>query len=282
MRSINRSSLFCSASPHPATHSPRTATGSARFQSGFTLIELLVVILIVSILAAALFPVFVQAREKARQANCLSNLKKLGTASMIYVEDYDERYPYLDPTYSGKSARALMLPSGVRLTKNKVWAWPLQFYPYVNNQAVFICPSDPYQGNYSSRAVPDPNTNSNVWDKPFPVSYVINEEAYRGGISQATVAYPTTTYFLGDGHPDFMSFGGWGWTGAFNRLRFPVPCADVIRKNGMLVERYPGKTSDSCVRHNGGNVVMFMDGHARYIPWQRLDVTKGQVNRAEP
>src|SRR5258707_10170131 len=66
---------------------------SARRQ-GFTLIELLVVIAIIAILAAILFPVFAQAREKARQAGCLSNLKQIGTAAMMYVQDYDETYPH--------------------------------------------------------------------------------------------------------------------------------------------------------------------------------------------
>ncbi len=59
----------------------------------FTLIELLVVIAIVSILAAILFPVFAQAREKARQASCASNLKQLNLATRAYVNDYDDTWP---------------------------------------------------------------------------------------------------------------------------------------------------------------------------------------------
>src|SRR5438105_15312315 len=62
-------------------------------RSAFTLIELLVVIAIVAILAAILFPVFAQAREKARQAGCLSNLKQLGLAQSMYTQDYDETLP---------------------------------------------------------------------------------------------------------------------------------------------------------------------------------------------
>src|SRR5262249_38807883 len=65
-----------------------------RRRSGFTLIELLVVKAINASPQAILFPVFAQAREKARQAGCLSNLKQIGTALMMYVQDYDETSPH--------------------------------------------------------------------------------------------------------------------------------------------------------------------------------------------
>ncbi|MBC8142297.1 MAG: prepilin-type N-terminal cleavage/methylation domain-containing protein, partial [Armatimonadetes bacterium] len=62
-------------------------------RNAFTLIELLVVIAIIAILAAILFPVFAQARDKARQTACLSNQKQIGLAITQYIQDFDETYP---------------------------------------------------------------------------------------------------------------------------------------------------------------------------------------------
>src|SRR5512132_4286358 len=75
---------------------PTTPRGSR----AFTLIELLVVIAIIAILAAILFPVFAQAREKARQTACLSNQHQMGLAIAMYRTDYDQvncRYRFCEP-----------------------------------------------------------------------------------------------------------------------------------------------------------------------------------------
>lgn len=99
-----------------------SASTSRKSFQGFTLIELLVVIAIIAILAAILFPVFAQAREKARQASCISNNKQVGLAILQYVQDYDES-----------------MPSGVY---QPGLGWMGQTYPYMKNAQVYKCPDD--------------------------------------------------------------------------------------------------------------------------------------------
>jgi prepilin-type N-terminal cleavage/methylation domain-containing protein/prepilin-type processing-associated H-X9-DG protein len=100
-------------------------TSPSRTASGFTLIELLVVIAIIAILAAILFPVFAQAREKARQTACLSNTKQIALGIQMYAQDYDETLPV----------------AGVNSQCRGRWQW--QIFSYVKNEQVFTCPNIP-------------------------------------------------------------------------------------------------------------------------------------------
>lgn len=109
---------------------------------GFTLIELLVVIAIIAILAAILFPVFAQAREKARQASCLSNIKQLGTSIYLYVQDYDEMYPHADYSLPAGSGSPLNpAASGSYATRVNHYKWESWLLPYIKNIQVMQCPS---------------------------------------------------------------------------------------------------------------------------------------------
>src|SRR4051812_39870731 len=99
---------------------------------GFTLIELLVVIAIIAILASILFPVFAQAREAARKTSCASNVRQLGTAFLMYVQDYDETFPQV--TYSGEAGHTNPDNFGV-------FRWPWLVLPYIKNMEIYRCPS---------------------------------------------------------------------------------------------------------------------------------------------
>ena len=99
---------------------------------GFTLIELLVVIAIIAILAAILFPVFARAREKARQTSCLSNLKQIALAALMYTQDYDE----MSPRGTGYSAPDVLIA--------RQGEWFITLAPYIMNTQVFTCPSQRY------------------------------------------------------------------------------------------------------------------------------------------
>jgi prepilin-type N-terminal cleavage/methylation domain-containing protein/prepilin-type processing-associated H-X9-DG protein len=94
-------------------------------RKGFTLIELLVVIAIIAILAAILFPVFAQAREKARAISCLSNAKQLGLADIMYCQDWDESGPSGYDTAGGGGG------------------WAQQMFSYVKSKGAYQCPDDP-------------------------------------------------------------------------------------------------------------------------------------------
>jgi prepilin-type N-terminal cleavage/methylation domain-containing protein len=101
---------------------------------GFTLIELLVVIAIIAILAAILFPVFAQARAKARQTTCLNNMRQLGTGLMMYAQDWDETLPLND--YIGNGLGPLPGWRDPRAGDS----WCSGIYPYVKNSQIYTCP----------------------------------------------------------------------------------------------------------------------------------------------
>jgi prepilin-type N-terminal cleavage/methylation domain-containing protein/prepilin-type processing-associated H-X9-DG protein len=230
-------------------HSPRR---------GFTLIELLVVIAIIAILAAILFPVFAQAREKARQTACLSNVKQMSTAVMMYAQDYDETFPlYYQPKANGDN-----------------WYWHVQLQPYIKSWDIFRCPScSDSEGN------PAWLGTCKVYN-PFdahPLPWTVGP----GG-------YGWNACYIGSGYIDAATRSP-GWAGvsmaAVGRPAETIMIAEITKiKNPGGVYPPPGapgltpggssgtgcgsdglKWSNFAARHNEGNNLVFFDGHVHWF-----------------
>jgi len=220
-------------------------------RSGFTLIELLVVIAIIAILAAILFPVFARAREKARQASCTSNLKQLGLAMLMYVQDYDNCFPdsrvvsggrwpvwYVPNNYMGA---AHIQNYAIRIWSDSTQTVPDGYAaiigPYVKNMQLFKCPSDTdadrwisgaQRGSYYWRHALD--TNGAVFNRSIKDSSVLRpaqiamllEEGWHAGARNPYCwdapdkgALNCNACFM-DGHAKILKVPFVGATGAAN------------------------------------------------------------------
>jgi prepilin-type N-terminal cleavage/methylation domain-containing protein/prepilin-type processing-associated H-X9-DG protein len=188
-------------------------------RKGFTLIELLVVIAIIAILAAILFPVFARAREKARQTSCLSNVKQLGTAILMYVQDYDEVLPFAIGGATMGSLQAL----------------PELLAPYMKNQQIQRCPSDP------TGAI------------DF-TSYGLSRYSYGWNMSAFAYRLPMA------GPP----------AGSIIALAdVPMPSATLAFFDGREQVTGMSRVVLASFRHNDGANAGFLDGHAKWYPGTR-------------
>jgi len=235
---------------------------------GFTLIELLVVIAIIAILAAILFPVFAQAREKARQSSCTSNLKQIGLAFRMYIQDYDERTPSCNPRPSGgPDTHGQQGLAGQSFAYN---GWISNgLIPYVKNQAIYICPSinntgfyDPWNGGKvggpSDTTAADSQNGSPATNN---VSYAFNY-ASDYGIKESVLTAPANAILMTD------SANAW-WDCGYNST-----CGIKFDPNRDWQSHLAGNKKKT-EWHTGKNNWLFADNHVKTFGW---DAAKwGQV-----
>jgi prepilin-type N-terminal cleavage/methylation domain-containing protein/prepilin-type processing-associated H-X9-DG protein len=231
----------------------------SRTRHGFTLIELLVVIAIIAILAAILFPVFARARAKAQQAGCLSNVKQLALGLLMYVSDYDDRFPFAWITSNqGTNALALM-------------------YPYVNNLQIYACPSTltvPVSGANGGWG-PGPFIASDYQENPClgasgggggcgnpPEPYgTVNQGPYPP-IKQEWIYQPSRMIMLkATGQPDW-----------FYSANPDKAASQYVGGDPTLVASYSQSYywPDIETRHNNGGNMAYCDGHAKWVSSQTL------------
>jgi prepilin-type N-terminal cleavage/methylation domain-containing protein/prepilin-type processing-associated H-X9-DG protein len=268
----------------------------SKHKSAFTLIELLVVIAIIAILAAILFPVFAQAREKARSTSCLSNVKQLTLGLVMYCQDYDESFPQWDwaKSYNGGS--------GVGTERNNATSlWLNAVYPFVKNTQIYKCPSDArptwMQINVwkdwftTSAPTANPITPHGINPAIFnngnfiPVTYGANEPLTVAYPTLAAIDTPADTLLISDSITTLSGTDGWqNWRDA---VRANAPATDPRLKARLRRAAYTnadcvsGAGADywgtntywegafdsrfeKCAMHQGGLNIGFADGHAKY------------------
>jgi prepilin-type N-terminal cleavage/methylation domain-containing protein/prepilin-type processing-associated H-X9-DG protein len=268
-----------------------------RRQPAFTLIELLVVIAIIAILAAILFPVFAKARAQARKIVGISNLKQLGTGTMMYVQDYDEVFPLYNwglmscnesgndpnnpgPHYSGNDAA---------FGNYSACAWCNSLQPYVKNLGVFQDPSDKHQWQPGycinfPQSLFKPGANS--WQKSTYVSYGWNESA--SATKLANYKSPASDLLWSDYIGVLVdTWGRFGWTDDLYVRRAiwndkDWTNNDIRGSNSVPITAAEWNANAAGIRHETGVNTTFMDGHAKFIQVRAMKEVGPDVGQIIP
>lgn len=223
-------------------------------RTGFTLIELLVVIAIIAILAAILFPVFAQAREKARQTSCLSNMKQIGTAIYIYVQDYDEFFPRSDvdgvrPSPLNPAA------AGTFAGRVNFYKWPAWIISYTKNTQIFFCPSR--NRDEEAWAVNGEIKNGYALHTAITgtTNRLVNRNSFLGG-HLAGLQTPAETFLI----MELWNQVVYSYITPDNTL-YPM----ATRESWQNYLRPGGGLDRRSVPHNEGFVFAYCDGHAKWM-----------------
>jgi prepilin-type N-terminal cleavage/methylation domain-containing protein/prepilin-type processing-associated H-X9-DG protein len=224
---------------------------SQKLTAAFTLIELLVVIAIIAILAAILFPVFAQAREKARSTACLSNTKQMGTATQMYVQDYDEQLFFRTNFTTSISRTGGFVPAGdVKDFDAERW-WNAAM-PYIKNAQVLTCPSDA-----------NPALSQDINDnKTIKRSYIAIRAAE--GLRLSQIEFPVETIVICD-----------KWDKTASPAHATITDSWIEPFNGDF-DYYPTfkRMALAGDRHMEGLNCVFFDGHAKWLKGQTIGASK--------
>ena len=224
----------------------------------FTLIELLVVIAIIAILAAILFPVFAQAREKARQTACLSNNRQMGLAMMMYLQDWDEH----------STVTHHDLEAGETIADLYTWFQPLQ--PYIKNNQIFRCPSI----NDTPVLFPYPVTLAD-W-QTYRTDYLING-FFAHGVFIGTFSEPAEQIMIAERRAGIAFFDYHPWPSAPDNNWERGFLDGSGYQIGDVSTDSQVKDPPNVGRHAQGDNYTFADGHAKWYRFTgTLDRTKAQ------
>ena len=164
----------------------------------FTLIELLVVIAIISILAGLLFPVFARAKAQAKQTACLSNLKQIGTAIGLYMNDYDDVFPH---AVDASDRHAPEIWSEFPDFQARIPHMPLMveaLYPYTRNNLIFKCPGDSGTMVLDNHFPQTFKTSPTMYDQ-YESSYFFRTEIAFKAFTQTRFKLPSDVNVMFDG-----------------------------------------------------------------------------------
>jgi prepilin-type N-terminal cleavage/methylation domain-containing protein/prepilin-type processing-associated H-X9-DG protein len=267
-------------------------------RSAFTLIELLVVIAIIAILAAILFPVFAQARDKARQTSDLSNIKQMALGALMYVQDYDETLP--SPAF--KLCQDIPTTTPPNLWNAHWRTWPELIYPYTKNMGIFTSPDradspffgysmnvnssdDDYAQPYDAASNTGGGTPPGNWNDGSCNGTVGVPRPEQHAVTLAAAQAPASTIWFHDSNSTIYQEGFNTWDNMIAAVSDPSLAGEATSLEvdgsetiGQLFLTGGANVDNSTIikephRFSKGLNIAWLDGHAK---WMRPSAIKGE------